>query len=319
MRLSAHRRPAFTLLEVMVMISIIAILATLSTAAVMRVQSSQREGNTSKDLLKVQMALDQQWRNAGDAIKKEQPHAIIKAITANGDCSANESRARALHLKLRLRQEFPQTFAEATFSFSGQWQDPCTKQVYNLSALNAMYGPKLIYTNAISGANTNNNYPLEGSVLLYLTLSQSRGGAQSNIAETGTAQPADVGNGKMMNVLVDAWGNPLCLRRWVTDAETAAGNELNQEPNVTKKEMASGYKDRDDPEGLLSAAKWGNNGLPGCRAGAAAWFTGPLPTVSDPFAGLNRGPFALSAGKDKTYVTEDDIYSFRIQNLGKGN
>jgi len=332
MRLSAHRRPAFTLLEVMVMISIIAILATLSTAAVMRVQSSQREGNTSKDLQKIQMGLDQQHKAALDLIRKEQPHDIIKLFTSKSDCSPDPSRAMALHTMLRLRQEFPQNFAEAQFQFpNAQIPNPCNPtQTINLGSLNAMYGPKLVYTNAIGSANTTDQ-ALQAAVLLPIVMAQNRGGAQFDIMGVGTAGQVDAGGGLMKSVLMDAWGYPICLRRWATDQETLARNELNQEPNVSKQAIISGFKNPIDPEGRLTAGKW-NNGITNpynTRQVAMTWFTKPLPAVAAPFddptlaaganGNLNRGPFVLSAGKDKTYVTEDDIYSFRIQNLGKGN
>ena len=112
MTLHPKPRGAFTLLELLVVIGIIVLLATLSTAAVMRVRDSQRENNTETQLRKIQMGLDQRSKATLDRIKAEPvPQAIID-LTRSANGMTDMARARALHLKLRLRSEFPQTFAE---------------------------------------------------------------------------------------------------------------------------------------------------------------------------------------------------------------
>src|SRR5690349_21316859 len=119
MRIRTDRRPAFTLIELIVVIGIIALLATLSAAAVMRVQESQRESNTNKYLLKLSTALEAQRKAVRDRVSQETPHDLVFAITARADGTRDIPRAKALHMKLRMRQEFPQTYAEARFQFTG--------------------------------------------------------------------------------------------------------------------------------------------------------------------------------------------------------
>jgi hypothetical protein len=43
--------------------------------------------------------------------------------------------------------------------------------------------------------------------------------------------------------------------------------------------------------------------------------------LKNPFDGLNRGPFAFSAGKDGTFFNfmDDNLYSHRQQQSGRGN
>jgi len=138
-------RPAFTMIELIVVIGIIVLLATLSAATVMRVRTAQRETNTNNVMRAVTMGLNEQWKQAVQKISAEEPHEIIRQMTSKSQqagCGDDKSRAKALHMYLRLRQEFPQTFTEARFMFSGQWQNPCTGQVHNLAGLNAMYGPR---------------------------------------------------------------------------------------------------------------------------------------------------------------------------------
>src|SRR5438270_13719012 len=113
---------------------------------------------------------------------------------------------KALHMKLRMRQEFPQTYAEARYQFTQPF-----------AALNNTYGPKPLYLAAI-GNGTGNPVDLtkEAAILMLAVLSQNRGGGGFN-AEDGL--PTDMIDyaGKTVKVLVDAWGTPMCMRRWATD------------------------------------------------------------------------------------------------------
>jgi len=322
-----HLRPAFTLIELIVVIGIIALLATLSAAAVMRVQESQREGNTNKTLRALQMGLDPQVKAVVDRAAGERPHEIIVQMTSKGQptCGADLARAKALHLKLKLRQEFPQTFAEVRYVFSGQYQNPCTGQVLDLSQLNAQYGhlPNDIYRIAIG--NANGTPPEEAAVLLPIVLAKSRGGAAFNALEAGPTNTINL-NGREFKVLVDSWDKPIYFRRWAVDVEMAAVNnmladELNSEPFVSKSAVQTGFRDPADPGGKLPVKVWsGTNELPGARAIAKSWFIVPLGgAIADPFDGFNRGPFVASSGKDKNPSTADDLFSFRLQGTGRGN
>ena len=119
---STKARPAFTLIELIVVMSIIALLATITISAVFRLQSSQKESNTVTHLTKIQMTFNQQWKPTIDNIKKQEPPIAIRNATADGVAPAtvlSDARARALHMKLLLRREFPQTFNEARLSTNG--------------------------------------------------------------------------------------------------------------------------------------------------------------------------------------------------------
>jgi hypothetical protein len=221
-------------------------------------------------------------------------------------------------MKLRLRQEFPQNYAEARFLIPPV-NGMLTPQ--QAAELNTKYGPKPLYLAAIG--NGNGTPVTESATLLVLSLSQTRGGATFNIQEAGPVQQIDVG-GKLQRVMVDSWGNPICLRRWATDVETDAINELNQPPFVSANAVVTGNRDPQDPEGRLritAGATWGfpPNG-PNYRPMVLQWFISPLaPTVADPFDGLNRGPYVVSSGKNGNFMDPDDLYSFRLQREGKGN
>jgi prepilin-type N-terminal cleavage/methylation domain-containing protein len=320
-----HRRSAFTLIELIVVLSIIALLAALTVSAVFRLREGQNETNTNKHLLKIQMGLDQQWKAMMDRISAEPVPDLIYELTKKPDGTRDVPRAKALHLKLRLRQEFPQNYAEARFLIP-----PVNGMLTPQQAafLNQTYGPKPLYLAAIG--NGNGTPVTEAAALLVIALSQTRGGANFNIEEAGPVQQIDVG-GKLQRVMVDSWGNPICLRRWATDVETDAINELNQPPFISPTALATGNRDPQDPEGrlrLAAGATWGfpPNG-PNYRPMVLLWFTTPLPMVAEPFdcppamgnGNLNRGPYVVSSGKNGNFMDPDDLYSFRLQREGKGN
>src|SRR5947209_20225262 len=106
-----HRRAAFTLIEMIVVIGIILLLLALNAGAIFRVRETQLEKTTNESLRKIQMGLDGQWKAATDQIRSEKnpPQAIVD-LTRNANGQYNPVRAHALHTKLRLRQEFPQSF-----------------------------------------------------------------------------------------------------------------------------------------------------------------------------------------------------------------
>lgn len=307
--MTLHRRcrPGFTLLEMMVVISIIALLAALSVTAVFRVQQTQREVNTNHTLRKAQIGLDQQRKAAQFLISKENPTNDIKVLTSTDGLGTilDNQRARALHTKLRMKQEFPQNYAEARYTFKGKY-----------SSLNSAYGPKTIYSAAIgAGSDTPEK---ESAALLMITLSLGRGGVNFNIDEIGPTQTIDVG-GKQIKVLIDEWGTPICMRRWVLDDQPDILTELNDQPFVTAEQITNDRRDPDDPERKLKSWGMAGNGNPQYKADATLWFTEPLlPKPVDPFNAMNRGPYLVSAGKDKVFGTADDMYSFRIQGAGRG-
>ena len=81
MRRGTRPRPAFTLLELIVVMSIIALLAALSISAVFRMQESSRESNTNTHLNKIQMEFDKQWSAKVSLIKAEDVPAAIIELT----------------------------------------------------------------------------------------------------------------------------------------------------------------------------------------------------------------------------------------------
>ncbi|HKB00725.1 MAG TPA: hypothetical protein VKD90_00835, partial [Gemmataceae bacterium] len=133
-----------------------------------------------------------------------------------------------------------------------------------------------------------------------------------------------------LRVFVDEWGKHIAFRRQADDYDTAILDELNQAPFVDASKIPTGNLDPQDPDGRLKkpTTAWGNvvnqngqqeNGKVVATRFLAYTNQGSRPYILDPFDGRNRGPFAFSAGKDDTFYTDNDLYSFRLAQQGRGN
>src|SRR5262245_24713302 len=119
------RRSGFTLIEVLVVVGILAILGALVSSATFRVLESQRENRSEATIRTLGQALEQHWQKAVDQANKEViPDWVFDVAgrdpggNAAKDLPNYVQRARVIWIKIRLKQEFPMSFAEA---INGPW------------------------------------------------------------------------------------------------------------------------------------------------------------------------------------------------------
>lgn len=310
-------RAGFTLLELLAVLAIIGLLSAITAGAVSRYRLSSMEKNTDVHLRKLHILLDQQWKAAIDTIKKEEPPRAIVDLTRNPNGTNDIARARALHMRLRLRQEFPQNFGEVQSTFTATASDGSTYS----------YSPKTIYTSQMAGAALIDINDNQSAAMLYMILKQNRGGSMGDVEGAAPtvvldyqkAAPTGPNDVLKLRVFVDAFGTHIAFRRTADDNNADVLQELNSVPFVTTQMMASGLKDPLDPEGRLAMMGWAG------RPNAFNYFHQPNPAfrpyVVNPFDNQNRGPYCVSAGRNKRHndVGLDDLYSFRLQQSGKGN
>jgi prepilin-type N-terminal cleavage/methylation domain-containing protein len=220
----APARRGFTLIELMVVIAIISVLLSLSAAAYFKAREAQMRRNTEQAIIRLDGALDQQWRRVIDTAKSE---SVSSAATnlSGGD----ERRARVIHVLLCLKREFPQSFAEARSPAPG-------------------FGPNPSYVRALAGARPGHN---ESSVCLLMALKQSRRGGDfdPDTALSSLELTDPVGDG--VKEVFDGWGRPITFIRWPSDL--AALNPSGPQPFNAREPG-----DKEDPEGLLTDAAWQN-------------------------------------------------------------
>lgn len=323
MTTNLHRRAGFTLLELIVVIGIIVLLGSLTIGVVFRVRDGQIEKNSNESVRKIQIGFDAHWKAVRDKIAADKAIPdIVREVTRSANGSPDPTRAQALYLKLRLRQEFPQSFIEA---------DPARFQAAFVNAqtapLLAPFPPKPYFAAAIRSTANDPDPDKESAVLLYLILSQGTGGVSFNAENVGGIQTIPVG-GVQHKVFVDGFGSPISFRRWA-DAVDDPSNlgivaELSQSPYAA---TGKGL-DHQDPERKLAPPlpQDTNPWLPALRLVALDAFVSKAPNTRpmfniniNPLDGLNRGPYVFSAGRDKVYNTDDNLYGFRLQQQGRGN
>ena len=265
-------RRGFTLLELLVVMSIIALIAGLSIGVFFRVRQTQTEGATVTIVNKLQSQLDQQWKavldNARDDAKADKinnpPNSNVSTFAGSksGACIGGGDSRRELVIwtKMQLKLEFPTTFWEAIIWPNSLPNGTGLPTATNPQTNSQIFG-KSAYVKAILGtaqipvAQINNNPSpqadqalQESAVLFYLAMTQGRRGVAAfnpidhlgphAIGEVTLAQYTKPnGTNPTFKVFVDTWGQPISFIRWPTAMPIGqAGNpadEINAPPYAT--------------------------------------------------------------------------------------
>src|SRR5262245_6700967 len=111
-------RPGLTLIEVLVVLGILSVLVALTVTVVIPLFTVSDERNTKVLLQKVDKALEQRWTEVLRKAQKE-PLSAVQTAALDKVFGANTERNRVIWVKLRLKQHFPMSYAEALFPHGG--------------------------------------------------------------------------------------------------------------------------------------------------------------------------------------------------------
>jgi prepilin-type N-terminal cleavage/methylation domain-containing protein len=282
------KRPGFTLVELMVVIAIIAVLVTITVAAVMQVLTIEKKRATEATIQKITSELDRQMKAVFDTAKTEPiPQNVV--TLAGGQ----SGRARVIWIKMRLKQEFPMSYAEAHNPIPAAVLQPNGPLV--LSDLPA----KNVFKGLPAAAN---NAATESSACLLIALTQGRRGVTWDPQQTLGAGFVRDTDGDGVPELVDTWDTALYFVRWPY-------NNTDLNPSGAQ----PGVNDSQDPEGLLSNPTWvssyGNVFAQLCHPVAAG------------ASYKNLNPFVASCGtnqkrEDNPPTSGDDLFSYRLRTAG---
>jgi len=236
----ANDRSAFTLVEILVVIAIIAILAALTTAGIFQVVGSQRASNTRATMSAVMKALKQHWDFVIAEARKEPPSPAARALA--GPDPTGE-RAKVIWVKLRLMEAFPMTFAEianpSVYTPAANPYIPTGMRKYNSTYLKLLQQSKAFPV-------VPPQKPSETSACLILALSINRGGAAINPDTFGSSVVDTDADG--LREFVDGWGNPLYFYRFPTPQNW---NDLQLTNTAPAGSREANFCDPIDPNGTL--------------------------------------------------------------------
>jgi len=293
-----RRRAGFTLIEMLVVLAIIGVLASLSAVAVFRLIGTQQNANTKSELSRLEAAFKKAYRSAADNYSKEPipvaasyQSAYSTILTRAGN---DRLRAQVIWTKLRLRRAFPMTFNEALNPADGNPVPPLPYYTNTLAPLG--------YT-AATVTNTPPATPArtspESSVCLLLALERGEDGPGLQQSDLGPSAffkslPVQLRSGQPgqpVTAMVDGWGNPLFFVRWPIYLN--ASNSQNPTNYGLTGQPVAGFNDADDPTGLLASTSW--QGTAGY-----AWFTttfhGLVPHAGGPPQTYRIFPIIASGG-----------------------
>ncbi len=199
-----NRLAAFTLLELIVVVTIIGFLMALSAGVYFRVVGTQQNAAASRNVNKIQNAVLQEYavikRQAVDEAKTLPPTdpllngAYVYISTQLVPPGSSSNLVAVLWVKFRLRQAFPMSFSKALDS----------------SVFPSLYQTQL--TNAGIAGSSSPVAAYESSACLYLALQRNvSGGIQFEELIKNASAPFGTAS-----AFTDSYGNPLAFCRWPT-------------------------------------------------------------------------------------------------------
>lgn len=240
MRHRHHRaRPAFTLLELLVVMFIIAVLAALTASVVFHAMGGSATGSTRTTINEVETRVGRKMSAAADAARNVSVPARLLVMANN-----NPDRARIIFMKMRQKVYHPVSFAEVF--------DPSAGHAASDPALAAILKQVPAYVRHLTnhgitppGNNPPGNH--ESAACLYMALRFGPDGASEE--DVNVAGRVKTVNG--LECIIDGWSSPVVFSRWPTGDSANGGMSI-----IHPSGSPGGFDDPLDPRGLLADASW---------------------------------------------------------------
>jgi len=215
-KLPIAARRAFTVIELMVVISIIALLAAMAASALSNAAEQARAQRTRAIVNKIDQLIAEKWE--GYATR-----AVPYSQGANPRLSA-QNRLNAIREMQRM--ELPDRKSDLVDTDTGNTIELAPQSKAHASTARGYFRK----ANSWTGGNLNNwDTAHQGAECLYLILSGMRDGDKSALEYFSTAEIGDV-DGDGMPEILDGWGSPITFIRWPAGytRESAVGSLTSQ-------------------------------------------------------------------------------------------
>ena len=243
-----HRsRPAFTLVELLMVIMLIGILASFVLVALARVTQSAKEDRTKAQIMKIHELLMERWEQYRYRRVPATP-AMTMMRTSGGNIN-NRAMAfqRLIAIRELMRMELP-TFKSDVESAPVFLRDPLN------STLPFQPATWRAYRNRAASAAWDESH--QQAECLYLILSRIRDADSSALEYFRETEIGDV-DGDGMKEILDAWGNPIQWMLWApgytSPMQRPLWDDKNGDGSVTPEELDPEQQDMLDPANVGSA------------------------------------------------------------------
>ncbi len=236
-------RRGFTLVELLVTISIISILVSIVLFAMSAAQEVAREDRTRAQIARIDALLADKWDTYAtrrlDMIVRDDSGRVIQQFEPNYRIWF--SKARVDGVRELMRMELPDRKSDLGIADSASSSDensglptvlrnpPYLFRAYRrkaLKLLNQQHGPGELVS---LGARWTSQH--QGAECLYLILSQMTDDDKSVLQFFGDTEISDVDSDGMPEI-VDAWGTPIGFLRWAPGFLTAGGIQDGEAPDA---------------------------------------------------------------------------------------
>jgi hypothetical protein len=294
----------------LVVLAIIAVLASLTSGAVQKVRVNQMIRSSEDVVSKLQAGVDMQVKAIVEAGKNDRRLKTSVFTQLVGFCDNDEDRAEALLAYVRLRQYLPYTLSDPTSGSIG----------IGILGSNIFSRPPAF--SALGAMGGSNDQDRVSSAFLYMALSQRtlQGNSFANDEATNGAQLDTVLNGVACKIYRDPWVNPVGLTLASSTGGTGQPStvtilpELAQAPYTT----ATATKPEFDPfDPLGKLANWTNPIKPKLQQNLGVVFDGKNKMMVVYSAGYLNPTVPVSPSSPVNLTAPSTILGYRLRSIGQ--